>query len=270
MDEPVISMRSKMLLPTEALLPYVYAHRGARDVAPENTLAAFRAALQAGADGIECDITRCATGEIVVIHDDTLERTTNGSGEVSATSFSVLRSLDAGGWFADSFAGEPIPILAEVLALAKNTVQLNIEIKGMDAVDDGLEVEVAAMLRQRAMQDAVIISSFNPWALKRMRQATDNVRCALLYTRASPVDSAPEWTLSLLPIQAFHPEYKMVDRDYVDWAHQQGYHVNVWTVNEPADMLEMLRLGVDGIITDHPALLRRLLKECKSAGGYND
>lgn len=246
-------------MPAVKSLPLIYAHRGARDVAPENTLAAFRAAIQAGADGVECDITRCASGEIVVIHDDTLDHTTNGSGKILDTTFTALRKLDAGAWFADTFAGECIPTLAELLDLAQNTLQVNIEIKGMDSQDDGVEAEVAAMLRQRKMQDAVIISSFNPWALKRMRQAAIELRCALLYTRESPLNSAPEWSLPLLPLQAVHPEYIMVDQDYVDWAHNEGYLVNVWTVNEPANMEEMIRLGVDGIITDHPALLHRLL-----------
>jgi glycerophosphoryl diester phosphodiesterase len=247
------------LVPFCQKIPLIYAHRGARDAAPENTLAAFRAAIQAGAEGIECDITHCATGEIVVIHDDTLERTTNGRGRVVDTSFTTLRSLDAGAWYAASFAGEQIPTLNEVLELAKGTLQLNIEIKGMDTHDDGIEVEVAEMLRQMDVQDSVIISSFNPWALLRMKRAAAEVRCALLITRESPVNSTPEWTTSLLPIQALHPEHTMVDQDYVDWAHKQGYLVNVWTVNQVAAMLEMIRLGVDGIITDHPAVLRRLL-----------
>lgn len=253
-------------MPAEQNLPLVYAHRGARDLAPENTLAAFRAAIQAGADGIECDITRCASGEIVVIHDDTLDRTTNGSGKVLDTTFTALRKLDAGAWFSSVYAGERIPILAEVLDLAQNSLQINIEIKGMDSQDDGVEVEVATMLRQRRMQDAVIISSFNPWALKRMHHAAAELKCALLYTRESPLNSAPEWSLPLLHFQAVHPEFSMVDQDYVSWAHNEGYLVNVWTVNEPADMEKMIGLGVDGIITDHPAVLRRLLVKTLAVG----
>ena len=214
-------------MPDERKLPYIYAHRGARDVAPENTLAAFRAAITAGADGVECDITRCASGEIVVIHDDTLDRTTSGSGKVLDTTFANLRKLDAGARFANIFAGERIPTLAELLDLAQNTMLVNIEIKEMDSRDDGVEAEVAAMLRQRRMQDAVIISSFNPWALKRMHQAAIELRCALLYTRESPLNSAPEWSLSSLHLQAVHPEYTMVDQDYVDWAHHEGYRERV-------------------------------------------
>jgi glycerophosphoryl diester phosphodiesterase len=239
--------------------PCVYAHRGARDVAPENTLAAFRAAFDAGADGVECDITRCASGEIVIIHDDTLDRTTTGSGQVLETPFAELRKLDAGAWFAKTFTGERVPTLVELLDLAQNLIKVNIEIKGMSTRDDGIEIEVAEMVRQHTMQDAVIISSFNPWALLRMHQTVGEFRCALLYTRDSPLNSAPEWSLPTLQLQAVHPEFTLVDRDYVDWAHHAGYLVNVWTVNELAQMEEMIRLGVDGIITDHPALLRHLL-----------
>ncbi|MHB1354491.1 MAG: glycerophosphodiester phosphodiesterase [Anaerolineae bacterium] len=248
-------------MPDKQKLTLIYAHRGARDIAPENTLVAFRAAIAAGADGVECDITRCATGEIVIIHDDTLDRTTDGSGKVLDTPFTDLRKLDAGAWFAKAFAKEHIPTLDELLDLAQNLIKVNIEIKGMSTQDDGIEAEVAEMVRQRAMQDSVIISSFNPWALKRMYQAAPELCCALLYTHGSPVNSALEWALPSLHLQAVHPVYTMVDQDYVDWAHKQGYLVNVWTVNELADMEKMIRLGVDGIITDHPALLRRLVAD---------
>lgn len=247
-------------MPGKQKLPLVYAHRGARDVAPENTLAAFRAAIAAGADGVECDITRCATGEIVIIHDDTLDRTTNGNGKVQDTPFNDLRRLDAGAWFVKAFAGECIPTLVELLDLAQNMIKVNIEIKGMSAKDDGIEVKVAEMVRRRSMQDSVIISSFNHWALKRMHQADAELGCALLYTLSSP-KTALERELHILNLVAVHPVHTIIDQDYVDWAHQQGYLVNVWTVNELADMEKMILLGVDGIITDHPALLHRLLAD---------
>ncbi|MCE5259562.1 MAG: glycerophosphodiester phosphodiesterase [Chloroflexi bacterium] len=239
--------------------PLIYAHRGARDVAPENTLAAFKAAVSAQADGVECDVSRCATGEIVILHDDRLDRTTNGVGLLSQIAFQALRQLDAGAWFAPEFTGERLPTLEELLNLAGNSLRLNIEIKGMSEQDDGLEVEIAGLLRQHGQQDSTIISSFNPFALRRMHTADPEIGCALLYTQDSPIYPLLPAVIDKLTLKALHPEFSLVDEAYVTRAHKRGYLVNVWTVNEQDDMLRMINLGVDGIITDHPALLRKLL-----------
>ncbi len=239
--------------------PLVFAHRGARDVAPENTLAAFRAALEADADGIELDVMRCATGEIVVIHDDTLERTTNGAGPVAAMPLYALRELDAGSWFAPQFAGERVPLLQEVLDAFGGKLRINIEIKGRGLRDDGLEEEIAEMIRARDLADTVLISSFNPMALWRMKRAAPELRRALLYAPRMPLYLSRAWARPLVQPQALHPEQSLVDREMLQTAHRQGYRVNVWTVNEPAEMRRLIALGVDGIITDHPAQLRQLL-----------
>ncbi|MHB1295877.1 MAG: glycerophosphodiester phosphodiesterase [Anaerolineae bacterium] len=239
--------------------PLVIAHRGARDVAPENTLAAFHAAITADADGIELDVTRCASGEIVVIHDDTVDRTTNGSGRVDQLAFGTLRELDAGAWFGERFAGERIPTLEEALGLAGRRLLVNVEIKGTSLRGDGLEREVAAMVRAHGMAERVIISSFNPAALWRMRRAAPELTCGLLFSRDLPFFLSHAWARPLVAARALHPEYDMVDAAYVQQAHRRGLRINVWTVNEKADLARMLRLGVDGIITDHPAALRALL-----------
>ncbi len=240
--------------------PLIIAHRGARDVAPENTLAAFRAALEAGADGIELDVTRCATGEIVVIHDDTVDRTTDGHGRVAEMPFPALRELDAGRWFGEAFAGERIPLLAEVLDAVGGILRLNIEIKGKDWRDSGIEAEIAEMIRRRNLAPLVIISSFNPWALRRMRRAAPEVRCGFLY--AAPrlkCDLAPFLAPRFLGVEALHPHLALVDDTYVARAQRLGLRLNVWTVNAPEDIRRLAALGVDGIITDHPALAKDLL-----------
>lgn len=245
--------------------PLVYAHRGARDVAPENTLAAFRAAVQAGADGVECDVSRCATGEIVILHDETLDRTTNGRGLLAQTPYQVLRELDAGVWFSPRYAGEKLPLLIELLDFAGSSLRLNIEIKGTGERDDGLEAEIARLLTARGQIPTTIISSFNPWALKRMNAADPAIACALLYSSDSPTYPLVPALIDRLHLRALHPEYTLVDEEYISWAHHLGYSINVWTVNKQEDMLRMIQLGVDGIITDHPALLRSLLDERKSS-----
>lgn len=248
--------------------PLVWAHRGACDVAPENTLAAFDAAVVAGADGIELDVTRCATGEVVILHDDTLDRTTNGSGRVEALSFDALRRLDAGSWFAPQFAGERIPTLDEALELAGQRLLVNIEIKSVRPLaSTGIEELVAASVRARGLQERVIISSFNPAILRRMCRLAPELARALLYAPDLPIVLARAWLRPWVQPRALHPLFSMVDADYMAWARRKGYRVNVWTVNEESDMAALIGLGVDGIITNHPRRLRELLDRLAADGG---
>ena len=237
----------------------IIAHRGARDVAPENTLAAFRAALEADADGIELDVSRCLSGEIVVLHDDRLDRTTNGSGPLAATPFYALRELDAGAWFAPQFAGERVPLLSEVFDLVGGKLRINIEVKGMERRGDGIEAEVAELVRARGLENSVVISSFNPLALWRMKRVAPKLQRALLYAPGMPLALGLGWPARLLAPVTLHPEWHMLNAQRVRRAQAAGHRVSVWTVNEEADLRRAMAWGVDGIITDHPALARRLL-----------
>lgn len=242
--------------------PLVFAHRGARDVAPENTLAAFQAALEADADGVELDVTCCATGEIVVMHDDTVDRTTNGTGRVADLPFSALRALDAGAWFGPAFAGQRIPTLEEALELCAGRLRVNIEIKRharRTSGGEGIEARIAEMVRTRGLQAQVIISSFDPLILMRMGRAAPELPLGLLYTDKAPPPLVRHASLALLKLDALHPQYNVVDEAYVRRARRRGWRINVWTVNEAQAMQAMIALGVDGIITDHPARLRALL-----------
>lgn len=237
----------------------VIAHRGASDVAPENTFAAFQAALDAGADGIELDVTRCATGEIVVIHDDTVDRTTDGHGRVESIPYPALRALDAGSWFDPRFAGERVPLLGEVLERFGSELCINIEIKGRSQRGAGLVQEVAALVARHHVEKRVLLSSFNPWALERAAHVSPRLPRGLLYAGVVPFHVRLALRLPFLHPEALHPHHGLVDARYVTRAHERGIRVNVWTVDDPARMSEMLRLGVDGIITNHPAQLRALL-----------
>ena len=239
--------------------PLVIAHRGANDVAPENTLAAFQAAIDADADGIELDVTRCATGEIVVIHDSTVDRTTNGSGPVERMPFFALRELDAGSWFGAEFADQRIPLLREVLDLAGHRLRINIEIKGKNRRSEGIEEEIAEMIRAHDLEKEVISSSFNPKALMRMERAAPELQRGLLYAPGLPSLLVRAWPRPLVGPDALHPYYSIVNDRYMRRARRRGYHVNVWTVNSVTDMHRMIATGVNGIVTDHPARLRGLL-----------
>ncbi|NLX36231.1 MAG: glycerophosphodiester phosphodiesterase [Chloroflexi bacterium] len=241
--------------------PLNIAHRGARDSAPENTLAAFELALAHGADGIELDVTRCCSGEIVVLHDDTIDRTTNGSGRIEDLDYDTLLRLDAGGWFASQYEGERIPRLADVLDTIGGKLRINIEIKGRSRRSNGIEREIAEMVRTRSLSNSVIISSFNPWALGRMKAIAPELPLALLYSLHSPLWLRRGQAHFWIRPQALHPERSLVNERYVQWAKRRGYRVNVWTVNDEAEMRNLVALGVDGIITDRPALLSRVLGE---------
>ncbi len=233
----------------------VMAHRGARGLAPENTLAAFRKAIEVGADSLELDVQPCATGELVVIHDSTLERTTSGHGTVAGTPFAALRALDAGSWFGPQFAGERIPTPGEALDLARGHLRVNIEIKTSTPADQGVEARLAEEIRSRHMDCEVLISSFNPAALLRMKRLAPELPRALIYSQMTvfPLD------LGFHALEALHPQFHLASAAMVDLAHTRGLRVNVWTVNEPADMEAMIALGVDAITTDHPERLRPLL-----------
>jgi len=194
-----------------------------------------------------------------VLHDDTIDRTTNGSGRVEDFDYDTLRQMDAGAWFAPQFCGERIPLLADVLDTVGAKLRVNIEIKGRALRGDGLEAEIAALVRARDLADSVIISSFNPWALARMRRADPGLPLALLYSLQAPFWLRRGQPRHWLKPQALHPERALVDAGYVAWAQQRGYRVNVWTVNEQEEMERLIAMRVDGIITDRPALLARLL-----------
>lgn len=256
--------------------PLMIAHRGASGSAPENTLAAFAAAREAGADGIELDVTRCASGEVVVIHDDTVDRTTDGSGAVSAMPLQALRELDAGAWFGPQFAGERVPLLAEVLDATGASLRINIEIKacytpggGVEALyqrNVSIEEEIAALVRERGLQETILISSFNLAVLRRMQAAAPELQRGLLFASRAAVPLAWAWARRWVGAHALHPSAGGLDAAWVSRARERGYRVNVWTVNDPQVMRRVMAAGVDGIITDYPARLRALLEEAGDKG----
>ncbi len=239
--------------------PLVMAHRGARDVAPENTIAAFRAAIDLGADAVEMDIVRCASGEIVLMHDDTVDRTTNGSGRVDSLTLGALRNLDAGSWFDTRFAGEPVPLLDEVLDAIGGRIRLNIEIKHQRSGAQPMEAELAASLRQRGLIADTIVSSFDPRALGRLKRVAPDIPRGLLYASDMPLPLRHAWPRIWLAPQALHPHLSMVNESYIRRASMAGFRVNVWTVNEQTDIARMASLGVDAIITDHVTLAKSVL-----------
>jgi glycerophosphoryl diester phosphodiesterase len=242
--------------------PHVIAHRGFSGVAPENTLAAFQKAIDVGADMFELDTLLSRDGHVVVIHDDTLDRTTNGVGPVAALTLAELRALDAGSWFSNAFAGERIPTLEETLALAKNRILVNIEIKTeavTDRAEGGIVDKTLEIVRKAGMMDQIVISSFDPRALAHARKLDANVKTASLYNTSAQKDWSPEEVMDAVSSNGFNLSQKQVDADTVEACHRLDRPVAVYTVNELSDMKAMIALGVDAIFTDHPDRLLSML-----------
>ncbi|GAB4527689.1 MAG: glycerophosphodiester phosphodiesterase [Anaerolineales bacterium] len=236
--------------------PVIFAHRGASAHAPENTLTAFELAVKQGAVAIELDAMLCASGEVVVIHDDTLERTTNGRGKVNETPLSTLQSLDAGAFFAPDFAGERIPTLEQVFETLGRRVFINVELKNYASPRDDLPERVAALVRQHGLEDWVMFSSFNPLALRRAQASLPKVPVGLLTTgsRAGRLLNALPGRL-LVAYAALHPERSAVDAGLVQAVHRRGKRLHVYTVNRPEEAGRLFALGVDGIFSDDPLIL---------------
>lgn len=231
--------------------PLVVSHAACAGLAPENTLAGVRIALDLGVDAIEVDVHSTADGVPVLLHDDTVDRTTNGSGDIRMMTLAEARRLDAGAKQHDGkFQGEPIPTLAEVLQLIAGKAYLNMEIK-----QPGIEEEVISAVREWDAMDWSIFCSFYSDTIQRLNMLAPKAPAFLLveYTlpeknEASPITSS-DWPLFL--------HYRLVTSEIVQELHRQGRRVFVWTVDDEEEMRRLVSLGVDGIGTNFPD---RLLK----------
>lgn len=233
-------------------MTHVFAHRGAKAVAPENTMPAFQLALDMGVDGIELDVQCSKDGALVVIHDFTVDRTTDRCGKVADLTLAELRELDAGSAFGPEFAGTRIPSLHDVLDLVGDRCIVNIEIKTL-AYDGGDEAdEVAQVIAERRLHGQVIVSSFNPMALIKLRNLDRNIPLGLLYSNQLPGYLMQAWLGPLMDPDALHPHHRLVDMAYMARARELGKAVNTWTVNEVEEAQRLAALGVDAIISDVP------------------
>jgi glycerophosphoryl diester phosphodiesterase len=251
---------------SNSIKPLVCGHRGASGHAPENTMAAFREALEAGADWIEFDVQLSADGEVIVLHDDTLQRTTDLRQARRPTEFSLLelKRLDAGSWFGPGFAEERLPTLDEVLEEFRGRLGMNVELKsrpGFEA-DNGIERKVAEALVRHNLLDIeqVIVSSFDPGRIAALHALNERLPLGALYSpKELPRGFDPFQLIHITGAKALHPPFKVVDETLVARARKAGVLVNTWTVNELPDMQRMIDLDLDMIITNYPAQLRELV-----------
>ena len=275
----------------------IIAHRGASAYAPENTLSAFERAISLGADCFELDCTLSKDGEVVVIHDDTVDRTTRGSGSVRDLTFEELREYEYGAWFGEEFDGESIPTLAEALELAKDRIGAFIEVKNsaedqpllqeLTGIGDENETllpahsdqirkllessgsanvrlakKVIEIVRQSEMAEDVVIQSFSPVVVATAMLSTPRIRTEQLGT--SDAENPGRWGAYLNWFERLHPDgfnpgLDDVTKDLVERVHAAGKTVSVWTVNESEDMRRLVEWGIDGIITNYPDRCRKIV-----------
>jgi glycerophosphoryl diester phosphodiesterase len=217
-------------------------HRGARAYEPENTLLSFKKALEIGVDAVEFDVRRVRSGELVVIHDDKVDRTTNGSGAVNALTLSEIRQFT-------TEKGEKIPTLEEALDYLDNKAKILIELK-----ESGLEEDLLALIRKKNLTKNVIIVSFLEEALRKTKSIIDDIETGLIYVKhKNPIEAALDLRVSyILPL------YRFTHSKLIQKVHENGLKVIVWTINSHEEAYEYAKKGVDGIASDKPSILMDL------------
>ena len=238
--------------------PLLIGHRGYPALCPENTLASFEGAMQAGCDMIELDVTLTRDRKVVVIHDDTLDRTTNGKGPVSGHALEEVKALDAGSWFDARFAEERVPELSEVIKLTAGRCMLNIEIKesAFEAIYpvDAIEHQVVKLVKTSGAMDRVIISSFDKRILERI--AAMDAPPAVAYISDHGADKSVLEMLLKMRSFSWHPRFTVLTRDQVDMLHAVGIKIFPWTINTRTEAEKVLALGVDGLICNELRVMR--------------
>lgn len=239
--------------------PIIIAHRGASKQAPENTMAAFRKALELGAGGIELDVHLSSDGHLVVTHDEKVDRTSNGKGLVRDKSLAELRLLDFGSWFSTEFKDEKIPELKEVLKLVAGwDGLLNIEIKNGPIFYPGIEKAVADEVEKYKLTNRTIISSFNHYSLVEIRKINPEIKTAPLYMAGlyEPWEYAKR-----MGACAIHPLFYSIVPEVMMGCKLSGIKVNPYTVDQPEYIKAMVTAGVDGIITNVPDIALNIVRE---------
>ena len=236
--------------------PWIIGHRGYPAKYPENTLAAYQASIAAGAIMIELDVMLSRDRKLVVIHDATLERTTNGRGAVADFTLAELKRLDAGSWYDEEFADQKLPQLSEVLDLVNDRAYVNIEIKS-NAYEshhppDAVEKQVVELLRQKKLLDSGMISSFDVNILEQI--ASMKAAPAIAFISNQPANKNTVKMCTRLNVFSWHPDNKIVTPKQVDMMHANGIKVFPYNVDTLEDYIVMRDMKVDGVITNDPAL----------------
>ena len=236
-----------------------FAHRGFSGKYPENTILAFQKALEEGVDGIELDVQLTKDGELVIIHDESVDRTTDGKGLVVSYTLEELKKLDASYIYRGKMGFNPIPTLGEYFELVKDSpIVTNIELKTGINEYPGIEEKVYAMIQEYHLEDRIIISSFNHYSVMRMKAMAPE----LVYGFLSDtwIYDAGKYTRSH-GVACYHPSVVQLKKEFVDEAKAQGIVINTWTVNTEEQVRDLYAKGVDTVIGNYPDMTARVLKE---------
>lgn len=235
-----------------------FAHRGFSGKYPENTLLAFKKAIEAGVDGIEFDVQITKDGELVIIHDETINRTSNGSGCVKDYTYEELLQYDFSAQYAGKFGKMKLPLLSEYFELVKDTkIISNIELKNSVYDYEDMEQKVYDLINKYNLKDRVIISSFNHESVMRMKKIDQSIKCGFLadcwliepgkYTRSYGID-------------CFHPAGYYLTKKKVEAIHADGIEINVWLGKEPMDYKELIDMGIDVLISNDPDVVKEIIE----------
>lgn len=236
--------------------PLNFAHRGFTQSATENTMSAFEAALELGVDGIELDVRTCKSGEVIVFHDPTLNRLTDGRGFVKNKTLAELQRLRIRN--VDGGAEEKIPTLQEVLELVEDKAILNVEIKANGLPKVQIERKVVEILQNFDFESRTIISSFNPLVLRRVRKCAPNMFTGFLIESKFNLRKSEIPLSKMAGARAMHIKENLATEEFIKKLQKLGYYCIVWGVNEAGSMQQLTRLGVEGIITDKPDVFKQV------------
>ena len=245
----------------------VIAHRGASAYFPENTIPSFEGAISMGADMVEIDVQLTSDKEVVVFHDEKISRCTNGRGKIADHTLAQLKKLDVGSWYDKKFQNTKISTLAEVLDICKNKIAVNIEIK-TEAVSKmffgGIEEKSLKIVEKSGMNEHVVFSSFDPRAIMHLKQIDNTVTAAVLFDKKHYGSKLPSAIIESVGADAFNCSSSEFKKKWLDNVRLNNIPVNIYTVNDTKNMRRFLKMGVSGIFTNKPDILKRVMADIKS------
>ena len=255
-----------LLIEVVTAQPIIIAHRGAMGYAPENTIFAFKMAIELGANALELDLRQTKDCIPVVLHDATVDNTTNGNGDVKIFNFQDLQKLDAGSWFDIKFSGEKIPALQEVIDVLNDSIILIIELKEGNETYPGIEERVVALVKENEIESRTILKSFDPNVLRRLREIEPNIPLCYVYALRIPwlgliIDHGITFgSIYNIDAEYLQPHRFFLSESFVKDAQSNGFKIISWGVNSSEAIIESLDYGVDGIETDYPDLVAETMK----------
>lgn len=233
----------------------LFGHRGARGLAPENTIPSFRLAKEIGVDGVELDVHLSRDGEIIVMHDDTVNRTTNGKGRIRDMTLKEIKGLDAGVRFGEKWKGTPVPTLEEVFDALGKEMLYKVEIKHSYRVYPSIEEKVIGLAKRKGLKERVQIISFDFDSLEMARQIDGGIQLGLI------IEGKPRWFLDTarkLEAGFIHGFFELIDEEDLKLCREAGVKLGVWTVNEVPQIERFCKMGIDDITGDYPDRLKQV------------